>query len=60
MNAINIEEYARRLYSAHGDRAEYEAAQKARLCASSGADDEAAQWRRVRATIRMLRGPNES
>lgn len=60
MDAITIDEYARRLYSARGDQAEYEAAQRARGCETKGARDEAEQWRRVRAAIRMMRGPNES
>jgi hypothetical protein len=61
MNApVHIDDYARRLYSASGDRAEYEAAQKARDCETRGAREEAEQWRRVREKIRILRGPNVS
>ncbi len=59
-SAVQIDDYARRLYSASGDRAEYEAAQKARNCAARGARQEAEQWRKVRAKIRILRGPNAS
>ncbi len=58
--AVQIDDYARRLLSASGDRAEYEAAQKARNCATRGARAEAEQWRKVRAKIRILRGPNAS
>ncbi len=57
---VLIDDYAHRLYSASGDRAEYEAAQKAKDCAERGAHDEAEQWRKVREKIRMLRGPNAS
>jgi hypothetical protein len=57
---VHIDDYARRLYAASGDRAEYEAAQKARDCAARGAEDEASQWRKVRERIRILRGPNAS
>jgi hypothetical protein len=57
---VQIEDYARRLYAASGDRAEYEAAQKAKSCAEKGMRDEAEQWRKVRETIRILRGPNAS
>ncbi len=61
MNAtVQIDDYARRLYSASGDRAEYEAAQKARDCEARGAHEEAEQWRKVREKIRILRGPNAS
>ncbi|MBP7002018.1 hypothetical protein [Amaricoccus sp.] len=57
---VQIDDYARRLYAASGDRAEYEAAQKARDCEARGAGDEAEQWRKVREKIRILRGPNAS
>ncbi len=60
MDTVHVDDYARRLYAAHGDRAEYEAARKARDCETRGADREALQWRRVRAVIRSLRGPNAS
>jgi hypothetical protein len=61
MNAIvQIDDYARRLYGAHGDQAEYEAAQRAKSCEARGAHDEADQWRKVREKIRILRGPNVS
>lgn len=58
--AVLIDDYARRLFAASGDRAEYDAAQKAKDCAARGAGDEAEQWRKVRARIRILRGPNAS
>jgi hypothetical protein len=59
-STVQIDDYARRLYAASGDRAEYEAAQKARDCAARGAEGEAEQWRKVREKIRILRGPNVS
>lgn len=58
METIQIDEYAHRLYAAHGDKAEYEAAQKARACEDGGDSAAAAQWRQVRQAIRILRGPN--
>jgi hypothetical protein len=58
MDAVHIDEYAQRLYAAHGDQAEYEAAQRARRCEDKGAAREADQWRRVRSAIRILRGPH--
>jgi len=57
---VHIDDYARRLYAASGDRAEYDAAQKARDCEARGAHDEAEQWRKVREKIRILRGPSVS
>lgn len=60
MNTIAIDDYALRLYTAHGDRAEYEAAQKARECETKGDKETAEQWRQVRAAIRLMRGPNVS
>lgn len=57
---VQIDDYAQRLYAASGDRAEYEAARKARDCEARGARDEAEQWRKVREKIRILRGPNAS
>ena len=60
MPAIQIDDYAQRLYAAHGDRAEYEAAQKAKESEAKGDTEAAEQWRQVRAAIRTMRGPNES
>jgi hypothetical protein len=60
MQTNQIDDYAQRLYTAHGDKAEYEAAQRARDCDAQGKRDTAEQWRQVRARIRLLRGPNAS
>lgn len=60
MSIIQIDDYARQLYSAHGDRAEYEAAQRAKDYAAKGDADTAEQWRQVREAIRVLRGPSVS
>ncbi len=60
MHMTMVDDYARRLYSAHGDRAEFEAAQRARECEDQGRYETAEQWRQVRSRIRILRGPNES
>jgi len=60
MDIVQVDDYARRLYAASGDRAEYDAAQKAKACEERGQADEAEQWRKVRAAIRILRGPNAS
>jgi hypothetical protein len=60
MEPSAVMDYARRLYAALGDQAEYEAAQKVR--ASTAANDHASaeDWKRIRATIRSIRGANAS
>ncbi|MEM8689761.1 MAG: hypothetical protein AAGF81_20735 [Pseudomonadota bacterium] len=55
-----IQEHARRLYEAHGDKAEYEAAQKARMHDERGEPEEAESWRKVREAISQMRGPHAS
>ena len=60
MDAIKISEYAGALLSAHGDKAEAEAAAKARLCEEDGKTDEAAQWQAIRAAIIERRGPRQA
>ena len=57
MSIVQIDDYARQLYSAHGDRAEYEAAQKAKDYAAKGDSETAEQWRQVREAIRVLARP---
>lgn len=57
MRLMQLDDYAHRLYAAHGDRAEYEAAQKALNAKDEG---EAQDWRKIRQSIRQLRGPNQS
>jgi len=59
MEAIKVAEYAQALYAAHGDRAEAEAAHKAKTALAAKKLDEAESWQAVRASIRRLRGPNQ-
>lgn len=47
------------LYRAHGDKAEAEVAQRARAAEDAGRLSEAEDWRRIRASIRMIRGANQ-
>ena len=51
MEMAKITEYARALYEAHGDKAEAEAAQKARQHEDAGDAAEAETWRAVRKAI---------
>ncbi len=60
MEVSKINEYARALYASRGDKAEAEAAQKAKKHEEAGETKEAADWRAIRAAIRELRGPHES
>ncbi len=60
MTAVHIDDYAQKLYAAHGDHAEYEAAQRAKASEERGDESAAEQWRKVRAAIRVIRGPNAS
>lgn len=60
MNVLEIHESARKLYEAHGDKAEFEAAQKARQLKDSGKEDEAADWQKIREAIGQMRGAGNS
>ena len=60
MNLMKKTEIAHALYRAHGDKAEFEAAQKEREQRTAGNEDEAAYWRAIRGSIRQMRGANNS
>ena len=60
MDVVKTTELAHALYRAHGDKAEWEAAQKERAAIAEGNDEEAADWRAIRGDVRRLRGANQS
>ncbi len=60
MQAMEVHSFARKLLEARGDKAEFEAAQKASECERRGDRAEAATWRRVQATIKIMRAPRAS
>lgn len=60
MEMAKITQYARSLYEAHGDKAEAEAAQKAKALEDAGDMAEAETWRAVQRAIREIRGAHES
>ncbi len=60
MESTKIIEQAHALYTAHGDKAEAEAAQKAIKCEEAGETAEAANWRKIRKAINQMRGPHAS
>ncbi len=60
MTISEVQEHARKLFAAHGDKAEYEAAQRARQLEEDGKLEEAEVWRKVREAIHQMRGPHAS
>jgi hypothetical protein len=60
MQETDIQDYARQLLEAHGDRAVAEAAQKARALEEQGKSEQAKTWRRVEAALMLMLGPHES
>jgi hypothetical protein len=60
MHAIEIQEHARKLLDAHGDKAVLEAAQKARELGEAGDREQAENWRRIEAALMQMRGPHAS
>ena len=60
MHAIEIQEHARKLQDAHGDKAVLEAAQKAREMEEAGDREQAETWRRIEAALIQMRGPHLS
>jgi hypothetical protein len=60
MNATEIQDYARRLLQAHGNKAVVEASQKAVAFEKAGDQEQAQTWRRIGAAIVLLRGPRQS
>ena len=60
MQEAEIQDYARQLLAAHGDKAVAEAAQKARSFEDEGNSEEAKTWRRIEAAIKAMRGARES
>jgi hypothetical protein len=60
MREIEIQDYARQLLDAHGDKAVAEAAQKACACEEKGEREDAETWRHVEAALKLMRGPHAS
>lgn len=60
MDMSSIAEYARALHEAYGDKAEAEAARKAKDHEDAGETSEAETWHQIRKAIREMRGAPES
>jgi hypothetical protein len=60
MQEIEIQDYARQLLEAHGDKAVAEAAQKASALEKQGDSEQAETWRHIEAALKQMRGPHAS
>ena len=60
MQAIEVQDYARQLFQAHGAKAIAEAAQKAQAFEEQGDTEQAQTWRSIQAVLLQMRGPHES
>jgi hypothetical protein len=57
MDILKVSEHAQALYDAHGDKAEFEAAQRQKESEKAGDAEEARNWMCIRAAVHRLRGP---
>lgn len=60
MQAVEIQDHARKLFEAHGPRAIAEATQKAKSLEAQGQKDEADDWRRIVKALGHLAGPRST
>ncbi len=60
MNAVEIHDHARKLYSVQGAKALAEAAQMVRRYEKTGDERSAEDWRRIELALQQLRGPRVS
>jgi hypothetical protein len=60
MQTIDVQDYARQLFDAHGPNAIAEAAQKARSFEEKGDQEQASTWRNIEKALLLMRGAKES
>jgi hypothetical protein len=60
MSGLDVQDYARQLFEAHGQKAVAEAAQMARSLEEQGKSEEAKTWRLVEEALKEMLGPHES
>jgi hypothetical protein len=60
MSELEVYDYARQLFEAHGSKAIAEAAQKACALEQQGDDEQAETWRHIEAALKAMRGPSAS
>ncbi|HEX5958035.1 MAG TPA: hypothetical protein VFY92_05180 [Hyphomicrobiaceae bacterium] len=59
MPATEIQDYARQLAEAHGDRAPVVAAQRAMALEQAGDSEQAEDWRRIERALLLMRGARQ-
>jgi len=60
MGPVEIQDYARQLFEAQGDKAIASAAGKAAAFEQKGNRQEAAVWRQIEAALKLARGTHQS
>ncbi|RUO99521.1 hypothetical protein [Hyphomicrobium sp.] len=60
MNAVEVHDHARKLYTSQGSKALAEAAQMVRRYEKTGDERSAQDWRRIELALRQLHGPHVS
>ncbi len=60
MQMSEVHDYASRLLREHGDKAQLIAAQRVLECEKRGDRSEAEDWRRIRDTLKEMKGPHVS
>lgn len=60
MYTTQIQDYARRLLEAHGEKATAEAAQRAVASEKAGDNEQAQTWRQIEAALILMCGPRQS
>jgi hypothetical protein len=60
MQTIDIQDYARQLFEAHGPKAIAEAAQKASAFEQKGDREQAETWRNIERALLLMRGAKAS
>lgn len=60
MQAMEIQEHARRMWETSGPKAIALAAQRAQALEQSGDSEQAQTWRRIEAALKLMGGPRES
>jgi hypothetical protein len=60
MQAVEIQDHARKLMDSMGGKAIAEAAHKARSFEEQGMKDDAKDWRRIEAALKQMQGPRVS
>ncbi len=60
MQAVEIQDHARKLFDAHGPKAIAEASQKAKALEVKGEAEQAKDWRRIEDALKQMNGPRAS